>query len=171
MKENIIHHYLGMVKFYKKHYLCLMLIAVLMGTFCFTTVSCSKDDNAVETSELKGLADRVWEYSLNNPDGFTIDVRNWTVPTEGICVSYKETQNSHSRESLEKVIAHALQHDGYVGGWLDSSSWLYYFDSSRIFPENQLKEARQFGIENGQLSIYVLSTGEEISLTEPVGDK
>lgn len=143
-----------------------MLIAVLIGTLSFMTVSCSDDNNGAKTSELESLVERVWNYSLENPDGFTIDIRTWRVPTEGICVSYKETQNSHSRESLNKVITHALQHDGYVGGWLDSSSGLYYFDSSRVFPEDQIEEAKQFGIENGQRSLYVLSTGKEILLPE-----
>jgi len=67
-------------------------------------------------------------------------------------------------ESLEYVITHALQHESYVGGWFDSVTGLYYFDSTRIFPEDQLNETIQFGIENGQQSICVLSTGENISL-------
>ena len=128
-----------------------MLMAFLTGMLSFATVSCSSNDNAVEKSELSALADRVWEYSLEHPDEFTIDVRTWTLPTEGLCVSYKETQDSHSRESLEFVINHALQNGAYVGGWLDTESGLYYFDSTRIFPEDQLEEAVQFGIENGNV--------------------
>lgn len=57
---------------------------------------------------------------------------------------------SHSRESLTFVVEHALNHDGYVGGWLDSESGLYYFDSTKIFPEDQLEEALEFARENGQ---------------------
>ena len=41
-----------------------------------------------------------------------------TEPTEGIAVSYAEIQDSHSRDQLNKVVSHALSHDGYVGGWL-----------------------------------------------------
>lgn len=63
-----------------------------------------------------------------------------TMPTTGIAVSYAATQNSHSRESLTFVVEHALNHDGYVGGWLDS--------------------------ENGQKAVYIISTGEEILVEE-----
>ncbi|MBR3432353.1 MAG: transporter substrate-binding domain-containing protein [Bacteroidaceae bacterium] len=80
-----------------------------------------------------------------------------TKPTEGIAVGYAATQNSHSREQLEEVVSHALQHDGYVGGWYNSEDGLYYFDSTKLFPENDLKGALQFGKENGQHSVFILS--------------
>ena len=143
-----------------------MLMLLLTVTLGLTVQSCSKDNQVNQPVDVTLLVDRVWNYSQENPDGFTIDIRTWTVPTVGICVSYAETQNSHSRESLVKVINHALAHEGYVGGWLDTESGLYYFDSNRLFPEDSLDAAIQFGKENGQQSIYVLSTGEGISLTD-----
>lgn len=72
------------------------------------------------------------------------------------------TQNSHSREQLDKVVEHALRHDGYAGGWLDREAGLNYFDSNRLFPEDRLEEAVRFGRENGQRSVYVLSTGSDV---------
>jgi hypothetical protein len=42
---------------------------------------------------------------------------------------------------------------------------LYYFDSTRLYPENWLEDALRFGRENGQHMVYILSTGEEV----PVG--
>lgn len=89
-----------------------------------------------------------------------------TMPTKGIAVSYAATQNSHSRESLTFVVEHALNYDGYVGGWLDSESGLYYFDNTKIFPEDQLEEALKFARENGQKAVYIISTGEEILVEE-----
>jgi hypothetical protein len=77
-------------------------------------------------------------------------------------VSYAATQNSHSRDQLDFVVEHALQHDGYVGGWLNTENDLYYFDSTKLFPEDQLEEALQFGKENGQTSVYILSTGTDV---------
>ena len=74
-----------------------------------------------------------------------------TEPTEGIAVSYAATQDSHSRNQLDFVVEHALQHDGYVGGWLNTENGLYYFDSSKLFPEDQLEEALQFGKEKARL--------------------
>ena len=130
------------------------LVAIIIGAS--TLVSCDKEE------KVESIVEKVWDFSQSHPDGFTIDVRTMTEPTEGIAVSYAATQNSHSRESLTFVVNHALEHDGYVGGWLDTESGLYYFDSTKIFTEDQLEEALQFARENGQSAVYVLSTGEEI---------
>jgi len=91
-----------------------------------------------------------------------------TCPTEGIAVSYAVTQDSHSREQLEYVVSHALKHDGYVGGWYNSDDGLYYFDSTRLFPEDSLAAAIQFGKENGQHSVFILSSSTDIPLTGKV---
>ena len=113
------------------------------------------------------LEDRVWTFSQTHPEGFTLDIRTMTEPTRGVSVAYAETQDSHSRESLPQVLAHALAHDGYVGGWKEDATGLYYFDSVRLFPEDSLAAAIAFGRQNHQLAIYVISTGEEISLEAP----
>ena len=93
-----------------------------------------------------------------------------TEPTEGIAVSYAATQNGHSRDQLDKVIGHALQHEGYVGGWYNSEDGLYYFDSTKLFPENDLKGAIQFGKENGQHSVFILSTYTDIPIDGKVAE-
>ena len=118
-----------------------------------------------EVDEVAEKQARVWEYSKQHPAGFTININDWTTPTEGICVSYGETQSSHDYGGLSKVIVHALAHDGYVGGWLDTTSGFYYFDSSRLFPENELEAAKAFGKENGQKAIYVISCDSTIYIT------
>jgi hypothetical protein len=51
-----------------------------------------------------------------------------------------------------------------VGGWLDTTDSLYYFDSSRLSPEDSLSAAIRFGVENKQLAVYVLSKEAEIRL-------
>ena len=107
--------------------------------------SCANDDNSTNQKEVTEIADKVWAFSQSHPDGFTLDIHTMTCSTEGIAVSYAATQNSHSRDQLEKVVSHALQHDGYVGGWYNSDDGLYYFDSTRLFPENSLADAIQFG--------------------------
>ena len=117
-----------------------------------------------EASETAPIAEWVWTYSQAHPDGFTLDIRERKEPTEGISVAYAATQDRHSREDLDDVISHALAHDGYVGGWWNSEDSLYYFDSDRIFPENNPGEAVSFALENEQLAFYVLSTGEEVRI-------
>ena len=115
-------------------------------------------------SEKEKVSERVWEYSLAHPDGFTLDIREMKVPEEGICVAYTATQGKHSKGDLGYVVTHALEHDGFVGGWLDSEDSLYYFDSVRIFPEAESGEAVSFALENEQLAVFVLSTGEEVRI-------
>ena len=134
------------------------LVVVVIGTLIL--VSCDDKEN------VKSMVEKVWTFSQSHPDGFTVDVRTMTTPTKGIAVSYAATQDSHSHESLTFVVIHALKHDGYVGGWLDSESGMYYFDSIKIFPEDQLEETLEFARENGQIAVYIISTGEEIRVDE-----
>ena len=147
------------------------LIAVLTisGTVCFASCS-SNEDNATEQSNISVIAEKVWAFSQTHPDGFTIDIRTMAEPKEGIVVSYAATQNSHSRDQLDKVVSHALRHEGYVGGWYNSEDGLYYFDSTTLFPENDLKGAIQFGKENGQHSVFILSTYTDIPLDGKVAE-
>ena len=130
--------------------------------------SCAKDDSPAKYKDVTETADKVWAFSQSHPDGFTLDVRTMTCPTEGIAVSYAATQDSHSRDQLEYVVSHALQHDGYVSGWYNSQNGLYYFDSTRLFPEDSLAAAIQFGKENGQHSVFILSSSTDIPITGKV---
>ena len=121
-------------------------------------------------TDVSAISDKVWAYSQTHPDGFTLDIRTMTEPTEGIAVSYAATQNSHSRDQLDMVVSHALQHEGYVGGWLNGEDGLYYFDSTKLFPEDDLKGALQFGKENGQYSVFILSTYTDVPLDGKVAE-
>ena len=143
-------------------------LIVVLAVSCFGMVifvSCNKNKNKNDDS-VEAIVERVWQFSQSHPDGFTVNVRTMKEPTEGISVSYAATQGSHSRESLTFVVTHALGHDGYVGGWLDAESGLYYFDSTKLFPEDQLDAALQFARENGQIAVYIISTGEEVRVEE-----
>ena len=127
-------------------------------------VSCFSNVNTTRKYNVETLSDKIWTYSLCHPDGFTIDIRTMTEPTEGIAVSYSTTQGSHSRKDLNRVVKHAMRHDGYVGGWLDTADSLYYFDSTRLFPEDSLEAAIKFGLKNEQKAIYSIKEGREIKL-------
>lgn len=144
----------------------LIIIAQIAIVVALAFSSCSHRSNEQESAE--AIAERIWNLSQFRPDGFTVDVRTMEMPSEGIAVAYAATQGCHSRDGLVAVVRHALEHDGYVGGWYDSESGLYYFDSTRLFPEDQLEEALQFARDNGQLAVYVLSTGEEIRLDQQI---
>ena len=49
--------------------------------------SCSSnEDNATEQSNITTIADKVWAFSQTHPDGFTINVRTMTEPTEGTVI-------------------------------------------------------------------------------------
>lgn len=139
-------------------------LIVVLALFCGPVFisACAVDDNPTEQTNVTAIADQVWDYAKANPDGFTIDIRTMTAPTEGIAVSYAATQNCHSRDQLNDVVKHALKHDGYVGGWLNSENGLFYFESTRLFPEDRLEDALKFGKENGQHSVYIISSGTEV---------
>lgn len=140
---------------------------VLLPGGCTTGIPAANQGDEISRS---ALADRVWAFGQAHPDGFTVDVRTMAVPTEGIAVSYAATQDSHSREALERVIDHALRHDGYAGGWYNPENGLYYFDSTRLFPESRLEDALRFGRENGQHAVYILSTGTEVQVDAGMPD-
>ena len=143
-----------------KFHISLTAISLFLA---LTLISCFSSKH-VTTANKETTADQVWNYSQTHPDGFTIDIRTMTEPTDGISVAYAATHGSHSREALDSVVSHALKHNGFVGGWLDITDSLYYFDSTRIFPEDSLEAAKKFGVENGQIAIYIISAGKEIRL-------
>ena len=123
----------------------------------FASIACHQADNV-------NLAGKVWNFSKKRRNGFTLNLSTWKEPREGIVVSYAATQDLHTLSDLEYIVGHALSHDGYVGGWRDSTDGVYYYDSVRIFPEDQLEQAMEFGRINGQISIYILSSGTEVLL-------
>lgn len=141
-----------------------LVILLLVVSLCCVQTSCTTNRNLAKKCEVEDLSDRIWDYSQSHPDGFTIDIRTMTEPTEGIAVSYSTTQGSHSRKDLNRVVKHAMRHDGYVGGWLDTTDSLYYFDSTRLFPEDSLDAAIKFGLKNEQKAIYSIKEGREIKL-------
>ena len=135
-----------------------------VAVFCGFLLPACFNGKLVTATHVENMANQVWTYSMTHPDGFTLDLRSLTEPTEGIAVAYAATQGCHSREALDYVVTHAMKHNGFVGGWLDTSDSLYYFDSTRIFPEDSLAAAKKFGIENGQIAIFIISEGKEIRL-------
>ena len=135
-----------------------------LGLIGLVILSCGTARRASVQASYATLADSIWTYSITHPEGFTLHLASWVEPAEGISVAYEATQNSHDRDGLDYVIGHAQSHGGYVGGWFSSTDSLYYFDSVRIFPEDSLSAAIDFGKANHQLAIFKLSTGEEIPL-------
>jgi len=153
-------HFLPM----RKQLLRLLIALLPFAGAAFFSSSCGTARRVTEQSSVRMLCDRVWTFSQTHPEGFTVDVRTMAEPIEGISVAYAETQNSFSRDSLLRVVSHSLSHDGFVGGWRDDATGLYYFDSVRLFPEDSLQAALTFARENAQLAVFVISKGEEIVL-------
>ena len=115
-------------------------------------------DKAYRLSD-KDLANVIYVMGQMNPEGFTLDLNTMRQPTQGLIVSYKETQNSFSRKSIQGVIKHAKAHQNLVGGWYDPEKGDYYFDSDRAFPEDSLAAALAFARENGQHAVYSSALG------------
>ena len=151
-----------MVARIKHTFLWLMLLAlVACGPGRHTT-----SPTWTTTVSTTTLADSVWVFSQTYPDGFTLSINTWEQPKEGITVAYSATQDRHNRADLDFVVSHARAHDGYIGGWLDTATGRFYYDSVRLFPEDALEEAIKFGRENGQIAIFILSSSTEIRLEE-----
>ena len=129
----------------KKTILMLCLLAAVLPAF------------AQEEFTDKELATVIWAMGKMNPEGFTLKLSDLSRPTEGIMVSYGATQNSTDRKSIPAVIKHAKAHEGLVGGSFIPEDGIYYFDSTRPFPEDSLAAALAFARENGQKSVYVTS--------------
>ena len=140
------------------------VLLVMMVMVCCQLLTACYSSKLLNGDSVRAVADSVWTYSVSHPDGFTMNLATMTEPTEGVVVAYAATQGCHSRKQLGRVVRHAVRHDGYVGGWLDTTDSLYYFDSSRLFPEDSLAAAIRFGIDNGQIAVFILSQGREIRL-------
>ena len=102
----------------------------------------------------KDMANVIYVMGQMYPKGFTLDLNTMRQPTEGLMVSYKETQNSFTRKSIRKVLKHAHAHENIVGGWYDPDKGDYYFDSNKPFPEDSLAAALAFARENEQQIVY-----------------
>ncbi|WP_424493873.1 hypothetical protein [Salinimicrobium sp. GXAS 041] len=113
---------------------------------------------------MENLIDRVWEYSKNNPDGFTLNIETMKAVKFGIVVAYYETQNSFGKEALELVINHSLKNSKTIGGWLNNENDFYYFDSVKIFKNSELEKAIEFAKQNKQLAIFDLTNLREIKI-------
>ena len=142
-------------------------IVLFLLCSCGTASLSTSPSSLIGQSNISQAADKVWAFSQSHPNGFTLNIRTMAEPTKGVAVAYAATQNSHSREQLDRVVKHAFNNSGYVGGWYDKKNKLYYFDSTRLFPEDSLQDAIQFGIENGQHSVFVLSSSTEHPVSEP----
>lgn len=113
---------------------------------------------------MKHLIERVWEYSKNNPDGFTLNIETFKPVKFGIAVAFFETQDSFNIKGLEKVLKHALDHDKIVGGWLNENNGFYYFDSVKIFKNSEKQKAIEFAKSNKQLAVFDLTNLKTIRI-------
>ncbi|MFI3240067.1 MAG: hypothetical protein R3Y22_05705 [Bacteroidales bacterium] len=125
---------------------------LLLTTILLTSVACSKEQTDVAT-----IVDNLWEYSLENPDGFTVEIPDMVTVTNGFAVAYYIDFNNVGKESLTDIVNHALENNNIVGGWLDTDDNVYYFDSIKIFDDSQQEQAEQFAIENQQKAYYDLT--------------
>ena len=123
------------------------------------TVSCATPN------QLRSVTNRVWNYGKAHPEGFTLDIRTMQEPRQGIAVAYQDGRLCSTKKELRQTVSHAIDHDGYVGGWAAEEG--YDFDSVRLFPEDSLSAAFDFAAANGQKAVFVLSSGEEIRLQGP----
>lgn len=146
---------------------------LILAAFPPVFTSCGTSSKTSETTSNSNVVrtpstvrNRILSMGRNHPEGFTMDVRTLEEPKEGIAVAYAETKGIRGGRDIYKVTAHAYSHDGYVGGWLDKETGKYYYESVKVFPEEDLEEAMKFAKENGQKSVYILSSETEVPVQD-----
>lgn len=97
------------------------------------------------------------------PDGYTVDKKRHAI-TDGYSIAVKETQDSHGIWGLMRTTFNSLRKGLNFGGWLDTATSRYYYDSVVIEHDEQTAIAK--GLENEQIAIYNLTDGKEIRLTD-----
>ena len=140
-----------------------LLIAAPVVTSCGTaskTTESTSSTNVVRTPST--VRNRILSMGRSHPEGFTMDIHTMEEPKVGIAVAYAETKGMRGSRDIYNVTAHAYSHDGYVGGWKDKESGNYYYESVKLFPEEDIEGAMKFARENGQKSVYILSSETEI---------
>lgn len=96
-----------------------------------------------------------------NPEGYTVDKKCHAI-TDGYSIAVKETQDSHGIFGLMRTTFNSLRKGLNFGGWLDTATGRYYYDSVVI--EHDEATAIAKGLENEQIAIYNLTDGKEIRL-------
>lgn len=105
----------------------------------------------------------IQRVAKRNPEGYTVDKKRKAI-TDGYSIAVKETQDSHGILGLVRTTFHSLRHGLNFGGWLDTATGRYYYDSVVIEQDEQTAIAK--GCENEQIAIYNLTEGEEIRLKD-----
>ena len=131
-----------------------------ISVLLFLVVSCGT------ARQVRSVTDQVWAYGKTHPDGFTLDVRTMESPKKGIAVSYLDDSENPSKKEVRATMKHAIEHDGYVGGWADTQTGEYDFDSVKLFPEDSLSAAMSFAAANRQKAVFILSSGKEVRLRD-----
>lgn len=108
------------------------------------------------------MIDELIKYAKRNPDGFTVEIETLQPVTAGFAVAFQATQDSHDLEGLQKCLEHAAQYDKKIGGWFDTESGKWYWDSIRILTNEN--EAVEFGREQKQIAIYQIESSRLIKL-------
>ena len=104
----------------------------------------------------------IQRIAKRNPEGYTVDKKRKAI-SDGYSIAVKETQDSHGIRGLMRTTYHSLRHGLNFGGWLDTATGRYYYDSVVIEYDEDTAIAK--GLKNEQIAIYNLTDGKEIRLT------
>lgn len=107
-------------------------------------------------TDFKNLVKALEKLSQENPKGFTVTIPDLKPVTSGWAIGHKETQNSHGRKGLKRVIEHSMQTTKIVGGWKGYNQ-KYYFDT--VIIEHDARTAMDMKYDHGQHAIYHIESG------------
>ncbi len=146
-------------------FIAALLLVLFPPVFTSCGTASKTTDTTSNTNVLRtpsNVRNRILSMGRSHPEGFTMDIRTMEQPKVGIAVAYAETKGMTGGRDIYAVTAHAYSHDGYVGGWKDKATGTYYYDSVKVFPEEDLEGAMKFARENGQKTVFILSSDTEI---------
>lgn len=117
----------------------------------------------MKTNQIKKIAAAVAVIAAANQGGFTWNIAEGKMQTNGFAVARAETQNSFNAEGLRRAVEFAVKNGvPCIGGWYDADSGLYYYDATEIFSNKD--EAENAARENEQIAYYDLDNLAEIRI-------
>lgn len=104
----------------------------------------------IDKASMDLLIEKLKQIARENPNGFTVYLKDLSPVKAGWSVALNETQNCHDDQGLKKVIAIATEKTGIVGGWKEDGK--FWWDAVMIYDNEE--QATIAGIQNEQIAIY-----------------
>jgi len=83
------------------------------------------------------LKERIKEIVEQNKLGFTLYLPSLEFANSGWVIANDLTQSFHGDEGLDKALKFAMRYNRLLGGWLEESNGLFYYDAVILEPDKK----------------------------------